>query len=52
MDELFDNPESRWHVQIVVNGGLEYDAELTADQIAEVVGLANKLERNTAYDRY
>ena len=40
----------KWTVEITVNGGLEYVAELTADQISELIEKANSIERNTAYD--
>ncbi len=50
MNELFDNPSSTYHIQIVVNGGLEYDAEMTVAQINSLLETAEELERNTAYD--
>lgn len=40
----------KWKVEIIINGGLEYMAELTADQISELIEKANSIERNTAYD--
>ena len=40
----------KWTVEITVNSGLEYKAELTADQISELIEKANSIERNTAYD--
>lgn len=40
----------KWTVEITVNGGLEYMAELTADQISELIEKANSIDRNTAYD--
>lgn len=42
--------EMKWSTKIYVNGGLEYVAELTADQISELIEKANSIERNTAYD--
>ena len=39
----------KWTVKITVNGGLEYKAELTADQINELLYKAGLIERNTAY---
>ena len=49
MDSLFDSQGSTYHIQIVVNGGLEYDAEMTVAQINSLLETAEELERNTAY---
>lgn len=40
----------KWKVEIIINGELEYIAELTADQISKLIVKANLIERNTAYD--
>ncbi len=40
----------KWKVEIIVNGGLEYIADLTEEQIAKLLANADRLERNTAYD--
>ena len=50
MDSLFDSQGSTYHIQIVVNGGLEDDAEMTVAQINSLLETAEELERNTAYD--
>ena len=50
MNELFESTDSTFHVEIIINGGLEYDAMLTVDEITELLGGADELERNTAYD--
>lgn len=42
--------QSRWNVEITVNGGLEYKAMLTDDEIKNLLGMAAEMERNTAYD--
>lgn len=50
MNKLFESTGSTFHVEIIINGGLEYDAMLTVDEITELLQRAEKLERNTAYD--
>lgn len=40
----------KWKVEIIVNGGPEYIAELTEEDIKELLKKADQLERNTAYD--
>lgn len=40
----------KWNVEIIVNGGLEYKAELTEEDIKDLLKMAEEKERNTAYD--
>lgn len=40
----------KWNVEIIVNGGLEYKAELSEEDIKNLLKMAEEKERNTAYD--
>lgn len=40
----------KWNVEIIVNGGLEYKAELSEEDIKYLLKMAEEKERNTAYD--
>lgn len=40
----------KWNVEIIVNGGLEYKAELSEEDIKNLLKIAEEKERNTAYD--
>lgn len=45
-----DFKQHKWDVEIIVNGGLEYKAELSEEDIKYLLKMAEEKERNTAYD--
>lgn len=42
--------KTKWSVQIIINGGWAYIADMTDEEIDELLKLAEIMERNTAND--
>lgn len=49
LDELKETENTKWKVEIIVNGELSYLGRLTKDEIGEVLSVANSIDPNVAY---